>query len=229
MLSARILIVTVVFFSLLQVVSAHPSDGYDARPLSNTFGMEGYGLPVEWEINDLDFVQTYPAPETLTTTEKYMIKGCPAGPEGKPLAPWYSVVKTEAQRFYYKFGYIPEQLTPDVLSAAWGLPEDEIYPWVMEQVISPITGDYPYLNHKHFSPGNLYIRPLTEEEKRHIASFSSSNYSLWFEGLDSPSPREMKAGNRERVPVEVMGVFYLRLYGYNDVITTGISTGMHPE
>ena len=229
MLSLRIPIGAVFVFGLLQVVSAHPSDGYEPRPLSNTFGLEGYGLPIEWEINDLDFVQTYPAPGTMTPEEMYMIGGCPRGPEGKPLAPWYSVVKNEAQRFYYKFGYIPEQLTPDVIAAAWGLPEDEIYPWVMEQIVSPITGDYPYLNHQHFSPGNLYFRTLTDAEKWHIASFSPDNYMLWFEGTAAPSPFDRAAGIKEREPVEVMGVFYLRLYGYNDVITTGVLTGMRPE
>ena len=95
---------------------------------------------------------------------------------------------------------------------------DCISPERLERMKSPISGQYPRLDAREFSPGDFYIRPLTEDEKRHFASLSTEFEELWYEGLlRNPVSGEVRA-------VDLIGntVLYVRVYGEYNVIHTGL-------
>lgn len=217
------LVSLVVMSALLGVIAtapalAHPADGYPPVPLSETYGKPGYGQPEGWNIGDIYFVSDYPDGNTLSDTEIYMLRGSQGSSYGVPLLSWEKMVCSIAKLYHLKTGQFPEQLTPDAIAAALGEDVNDVDAQLLEELKSPITGSYPYLTEQQFSPGNLYIKALDETEKSHIASQSEYFYDLWYNGIcyDRLSGCWYDA--------DVHGVYYVRLYGYTEVLHTSIFT-----
>jgi len=153
-----------------------------------------------------------------------MIMGSQSGPNGVALQPWKMLVYNEALRYYLKFGYVPEQLTPEVVAAGRDVTVGELDYELLDELRSPLTNDYPILNSSSFSAGNVYLRLLTDEEKTHIATYSPSHYRQWFRNERPGEAMELLAGHSKGESTEILAVFYMRLYGWNEVIDTSIIT-----
>lgn len=199
-------------------LAAHPSYGYEPNSLRQTYGLPGHGLPASWTINDLVFLEDYPAAASLTSPEIYMITGSQGSSFGRDLEPWYIVVQRHATNYYTKYGTMPDQLTPEVLAEIYDTDVSSLDPELLDEIKSPLTGQFPRLNATQQSPGDLYIRPLTSDEMMFIGNQSQWNYDIWI----NHQSRDVETGEVEYI--DLLGVFYTRVYGLNDVILVDLAT-----
>ncbi|MCH7471931.1 hypothetical protein IIA79_03155 [bacterium] len=193
--------------------TAHPLDGYEPRELRDGYGTDSVGLGPEFSINELYFVGPFPDPSTLTNQEKYMIAGAREGPWGAAF-PWYQDIWMMVRAYYAKTGEIPERISPDMVRAVWGT--GEAAEKRLPLYTSPLTNEFPRLQADEFSPGDLYIRPLSIEEKEFFAQWDPKLDSLlheqiWFDPI---------AGRKVRAAMDPE-VFYVRVYGWSEVILVG--------
>jgi hypothetical protein len=211
--------VTVILIIVMGISNAlaHPADGYQAKELHPYYGTEKYGLGPEYNINELYFVRPLPDPATLTETEKYVLAGLTQDGPGHLRQAYYLDVCDAALGYCLNTKSMPNEVSTEMLITLDAEP-DCISPERLERMTSPISGQYPRLDAKDFSPGDFYIRPLTEDEKRHFASLSKEFEELWYEGvIKNPVSGDVKA-------VDLIGntVLYVCVYGENSVILTGL-------
>jgi hypothetical protein len=208
-------VVLLLVWTTTATAAGHPSDGYPAKPLPERYGTADYGYGPEYSVGDLVFTQDYPAPDSLSHEERYMLSGCVSGPQGWSLRPWREEVLMLVLAYYSQYETIPSRITPDVIAAvsADGAASEErlaIYR-------SPITGDFPALDAVDFEPGQVYCRLLTIGEMEHIASVDPSRRELWFGSQwINPKTREVEPATSVSPPL------YLRVYGKNGTIYEGI-------
>jgi len=206
MLSIRIMsLLAAVSVALMQYAQAHPCELYDPFPFRCPYGRVGYNSLAGYSFGDVTFVDQYPDPATLTDIEAYMVNGCMQDETQAALDSWWRIVMRYVEPYYEQYGVIPTQLTPEVMGDT--NPDD------FEKVVSPITGDYPRLDCTAFSPGNMYVKVLTEAEMQQIAAVSKTAYAFWYEGQAQYPPDFKTHSVRLNGPV-----YYVRIYGYNDVI-----------
>jgi hypothetical protein len=151
--------------------SAHPADSYDPNNLHPSYGADwGYGLFSEWGINDITFTQPYPDPSSLTPAERYIVAGATSTATDRPLSkrlhPWWRDVCAVAMN-YYQEGRLPAQLNEQMVRATAADPDGVSQAWV-DLHRSPLTGEFPRLDAREFSPGDVYMRILTEDEVQHF-------------------------------------------------------------
>jgi hypothetical protein len=214
----------IIFITALVVVSAissqayaHPADGYTPKELPDKYGEDGW-YTSDYDINEIYFICPFPDPNSLSDREKYMIAGVADGPAGTHMA-WYMNIYSAVSSYYKKTGSIPSYFSAEMLmeTASCGAGTEEITEDVLSVFRSPITGEYPKLNATSFSPGDLYIRPLTEAEKQFFASKDLFFKHIWLDGtLYCPETNRI-----ERVQI-LDEPFYIRIYGETEVIFTYI-------
>lgn len=192
---------------------AHPSDGYTPGDPPRAYGMATYGLSPELNLEDLTFTRPYPSPDSLTTREKYYVFGTTSGPKGYPLDPYYLDVMSVVYSLYNVTGSIPTTLTNDLIAQSYGQPVEQIDSMHFETLRSPFTGDYPMLNAASFTPGQFYIRVLTEDEIKHFSQYIPSLKSLYFDhAIQDPT-------NGNWQSAKLLGpIMYVRVYGEHQVI-----------
>lgn len=219
MLRLILSITTFIVWSLGMVGTAfaHPSDGYPARPLQSGYGEPDYGFPSSFSFNDITFVQ-YPQANTLSEQEKYMLSGTSSGPWGYALPAWYISVFQAVQTYYKKHQVIPASFSPEMFLEFVADPSS-IQQDYLDLFKSPLTGDWPLLNAQSYSPGNMYIRVLTEDEMQYYADLNPVFQELWFDGVFRKGD-----GTFENVKM-ISNVFYVRVYGLNGVIYNGLLYG----
>ena len=200
--------------ALIQYAQAHPCEQYDPFPFRCPYGQTGDSILANYNFGDITFVDQYPDPATLTDIEAYMVNGCMQDETHGALESWWRIVMRYVRPYYNQYGVIPAQLTPDEIGDAYyGFGLAEVPPSHLEQIVSPITGDYPRLDCATFSPGNMYIKVLNESEMQQVAAVSEFYQSFWYDGLAKLPPDHEMHNVKLTSPV-----FYIRIYGYNDVI-----------
>lgn len=209
------LLLTIVIVFPLSGAWAHPADGYEPKELQPGYGTEDVGLGPECNINDLYFVRPYPDPSTLTDQEKYMLAGAQGGPPGT-LRPWYEEIFQAVSGYYGRTGVLPAQFSAAIMREL-AIDPNDIPAERLELFKSPLTGEFPRLDAVDFSAGDIYMRPVTEEEKRHLAEHVPHWHDIWFAG----ECLDVATGETKSVML-LSDVFYVRVYGLNDVIHTGI-------
>jgi hypothetical protein len=166
-------------------------------------------------MGDLTFVGPEGAEpkQSLTPAEIYMLAGTGKGQKGDgSYGPWNTMVFNAAYSIYMETGSLPDRLTDAVLRKSNHY--KDVSNASIELFRNPLTGEWPSLKAQQFSPGDLYIRPLSNTELRHFASLSPIYSGMWLEGK-GPGGR----GNRQ-----LSGpVFYVRIYGAQGVISNGFS------
>jgi hypothetical protein len=173
-------------------------------------------LAPECSIGDITFTRSFPDPSTLSSEELYILSGSTGSALGHPLKPWRKDVSRLVQALHVNLGYIPDQLTEELVRSVVCESSQVDDLWV-EQFKSPLTGEFPRLDASEFSPGDLYIRALSEQEKQHIASFIDIYYSFWYDSAWFNPEEDMWE------KAELSGdVYYVRIYGWNDVLIEGI-------
>lgn len=129
---------------------------------------------------------------------------------------WYMVICETVSAYRQRTGTMPVEYSAEIIKAL--LPEgQEVGEDELAVFRSPITGEFPKLNATGFSAGDLYIRPLTEDEKEHIASLDEHYRTMWYDGLELGPITEAYHNI-----MLITDVYYVRVYGYNDVIHTGL-------
>jgi hypothetical protein len=209
-----IIAIAMLFFPMS--AGAHPADGGKAIEVHQDYGTEFYGMGAEFNINDLYFVKPLPDPATLSEIEKYMLRGLSEDNPGGAMRAWYMVICETVSAYRQRTGTMPTEYSAEIIQAL--LPEgQEVGEEELAVFRSPITGEFPKLNATEFSAGDLYIRPLTEDEKQYIANVDNTYQQMWYEGLQYEPIAE--AYNNIMM---ITDVYYVRVYGYNDVIHTGL-------
>ena len=86
----------------------------------------------------------------------------------------------------------------------------------MSWFYSPITGELPLLSAEEFSPGNIYLRELTEDEAQQAAE------------SDEILRKALNGGYTDSATGEFLeitmltGVYYYRVYGLTGVLQAGL-------
>ena len=200
--------------------SAHPYEDYPVIRPFDCYGRPGLAGSPEWNYGDITFAEAYPDPATLTDAEAYMLNGCAEyeGSDQLALASWHSLVMLYVKFHYSRFGEIPAVLTPQVCADAVGKEIADLPAGHVAQLVCPLTGDYPRLDAAGFSPGNLYVKVLSEDEMRHFAGIKKRYDDIWFKGIE-----EAPSGTYE---VKLTSpVYYVRMYGRTGVIHNAIRFG----
>lgn len=216
-----ILLLVVLMLALLTTAAyaAHPAEGKKIPEDANALLCQQAGVPEGWDINELTFIKTgdYPTVDELTYLEIYMIAGVNWEKDGKTwgMSPWSNHVFTAVNRFYDLYGYVPEVLDEEIIHMTPGY--EKATGDKLNEFRNPLTGEWPVLNAADFSPGDMYIRPLTEEEKIHFAALNSTYDDHWFKGHGYNMIEK-----RDVQYTMLSEPFYIRMYGLNDVILTYI-------
>jgi len=215
------LIVVMLFASAAQ---AHPADGYTPEELSPAYGTESMGLPPEWGIGDLTFTRPYPDPAGLTAQERYIVAGARGyGPLGERLLPWYNDVWAAVSAIYERDGSMPGMLTEELVRSVAKNPENVSQAWV-DHFRSPLTNEFPRLDAAAFSPGDVYIRTLTEAEKSHFASLLGEYDHNFNRG------EMLNTITGEWVRAHLAGeVYYVRVYGLTGVLHNNLHYSIFPD
>jgi hypothetical protein len=73
----------------------------------------------------------------------------------------------QCRAYFKEHGSVPEALTPTVLSETTGISESEAES--LTYFKNPFSGDWVRCREANPSPGNIYCRPLSSDEVRHVA------------------------------------------------------------
>jgi hypothetical protein len=188
---------------------SHPASGYSARELSENYGTENWGLPAQWSTDDLQFTRDFPAASSLTETEKYMLAGCSDSEYGTGLTAWYENVYQFVCAYYSEKGSIPDTITPEAISEVYA---GDTLQWALDVLRNPLTDAYPRLNADNPSPGDFYIRPLTDAEMQYYSTLNPWYRYVWYgkknliSDLDAATPQRFGP------------VFFIRMYGLHGVL-----------
>lgn len=192
---------------------AHPADGYATNPLPEGYGTIEYHTGPVNGIGVMTFTCPYPSPESLTEAEKYVIAGTVSGPEGQALQPWVYQIGQVISFYYQKEGYIPGRFSTDMLFALeYG--DSTIDDARLDIFRSPITEEFPRLDAGNFSPGDLFVHILSEDEKWEYSEDSPQLRDAWFNKVSEHEGQSYE--------VNPSPVTYVRVYGENDIIIEAI-------
>lgn len=213
MRSLTILGLSVVFaLAAFMTVTAsdHSGGAYLSFPVPASYGLEGWGYPVEADCPTLTFTHTWPDPRTLTSAECYIIAGSFDSERG-PMPPWSFTLGTWLALYYAQHDSLPDVLTAELIrnAALSGLEPDQ---YVLDLLKSPITGDYPRLDAAKFARGQVYARALTLDEMERISKAIPRFSQAWFdhETFDADLGRWVK--------VATSPPLFIRFYGESGVI-----------
>jgi hypothetical protein len=201
-----------------QAVFAHPADGRTPRRLPSGYGSEHYGYPPDYNFADIVFQESFPDPETLSDAEKYIISG--AQSDGfSALYPWWYEVFTTIDLHEKMHGYIPAVLDEDAIRRCFENGEADAA--LIDRLRSPLTGDFPRTDQVNNSAGDLYCRKLTDQEISLISELDPRLREL----RQNSQWINPETGDWEQATLTT-GVYYIRIYGWNDVIYECIQFGV---
>jgi hypothetical protein len=205
----------------------HPAVEYTANELPAQYGTANYGLSADYNYGDLTFHAPYPDPQTLTDMERYMLGGAHSDTPGHALKPWVDHVFQTVSSLHMATGEVPADLSLETLRelpVAGDQPFDPTADhWNLFR--SPITGEFPRLDAQDFSPGQVFIRELTEDEVAHFASVSPIYEQHWIDGVIL-DPETDEVIDHVTLSSEI---YYMRVYGVSDVIYSNIVYSLAPQ
>jgi hypothetical protein len=119
-----------------------------------------------------------------------------------------------ASAYFQKHGELPSALTEAVIADVFGSREPSNPAFLFLR--SPVSGRYPRLDAKEFSPGDIYMRPLNEAEIQHFCRHENL--------LNDVAGRGRVLGESgEEFAARLLGrVFYFRMYGFDGVIDNSL-------
>jgi hypothetical protein len=82
---------------------------------------------------------------------------------------------------------------------------------------NPLTGDWPILDSRDFSPGDFFFRILSEAEIEHFSQKIPQCRELW---IDRRQQDPVSGEWRSMQPL-FDGVLYVRMYGLQGVLISG--------
>lgn len=203
---------------------AHPAEGYTPNELHPGYGTDQIGERAAWSFDDIVFTQPYPDPQTLTDIEKYMIEGTKdSWTPGAGLGPWWQNVMNVVVSYDKKHNAIPDALTEEVARDVSWQPST-VDDSAMAMYANPITDQVARLKSKEFSPGDMYIRRLTDGDLARLAEKDSLMEDALAGVVRHPVTKDVTQRIRLTSPV-----YYFRLYGRQGVILSRIYFTFKPE
>lgn len=218
--SLLILSVSIVILVAVQpAVASHPAEGKELPEYAEFVLGPHTGYEDGWDINDLTFpaIGESPSFDQLTFLEIYMVCGVVWEVDGRQhgLNPWSTLIYQAVEKFYEEFAYVPDILDEPTLRSIPGF--EDIPAEKLAEYRNPLTGDWPRMDARAFSPGDCYIRPLTEDEMVHFAGLNETYRNHWYDGQAYSLTKD------EYVPVQLLSEpFYVRIYGLSDVLLVQI-------
>ncbi len=170
----------------------------------------------KWDYNDVVLTIPLQPTATLADMEWYMVYGAYASPYSElGMDRWHLLVSSYVHRFYTEHGYIPEQLTPEILMMSYG--PQQVEPKILDVYRNPLTGEWPRLNAKEHSPGDLFIKVLSPDEEEYYSQIDS-DINAYCNTYETYNP---STGECVRMRPVNNGVLYVRMYGYSGVLHNG--------
>lgn len=206
---------------MVPVAAAVPSaDGMTARDVSS-FYSSGLTSAFNWESFTFIDPGDKPPMQSLSNLERYMIAGTEPR-AGQAFDPWYVMVFSFAAAYYKNFGSLPDTLTPEMVRSIPG--QEQVSDDILERLRNPLTGNWPRLKAQDFSPGDIYLQPLTPAEMQHFATALPNLGKVWIEGLtidtdsalDGADPADCFTQRCELYAPP----FYVKVYGHSGVLLT---------
>ena len=202
------------------VALAHPAEGQTARDVSYFYDT-GITSAFNWGVFTFADTQDKQPQSSLTNIEKYMIAGTEPR-DGHALDPWYVQVFAIAAAYYKAFNSLPDALSPEAVKRIPGL--EQISDEQLELLRNPLTGAWPNLNAQAFSPGDLYLQPLTPADMQHFAAALPNLGKVWMMGLTIDTDRAMGGANLADCFTQRCEMytppFYVRVYGRTGTLIT---------
>jgi hypothetical protein len=205
------LVTPFILLGLLTPVAAwasHPAEGQQSLPLAGEYAAGNNDRTPDWDFGEIRMTDIKPDPATLSDMERYMVAGTATStlPNGLGLLPWKQEIWSAVVNYYDTFGTVPTELNPQVLRQIPGLANasDEF----LQIYSNPLTGAWPRMDASTQSPGDVFIRPLTETEMRYYGTRSRTYWQEWFNGTDLHHRKRRLDGK----------VWYVRVYGLHGVL-----------
>lgn len=225
-LSLCVLMTSLLLVGMPCSAAAHPYQGLQLEDIPGEYGVCQY--PPEADFAEIRFTHDFPPPETLSPAEQFVVAGSLDAP-GSPdvgLQPWWQYVVLAVRSYYSKYGHVPPALSQDILEDLYGntvLPSPD---W-LEMFKSPLTDQFPRLDALQNSPGDLYIRELSEPEIADLSQYDLSLHTIYYEHRFYPNGMYADPELRSTQPYEnvthVSPVFFVRVHGWNGVIWEVVS------
>jgi hypothetical protein len=220
----KILLVTIIAFTSVLVsytAGAHPSDAYEPRGLPAAYGTEGYAYGSRFNFAEIIFQEQFPDPDALTDEEKYIVSGTAVSSNGDGMPAWNLEIFMMLERYERIHGYLPTVLDEEAIRSVLG--DTTVSSSFFDKFRSPLTEEFPRVDALDFSPGDIYCRKLTENELDNIAQIDPYILGL----VDHGEWVNPETGQTESAHFAT-GVYYIRIYGWNDVIYESIQFGVSP-
>jgi hypothetical protein len=213
-------ITSLLFVSTVASAASHPSSGYPAHDLGGAYG----GLPASLSTGDYLFLEEADRQDRsqLSQSELYMLVGTSRSAGRGGLSPWYMSVYFAASAYHQSFGQLPSTL---------GLAElQKLYPSAPVEKLdvyrNPLTGQWPRLNASAHSPGDMYLKVLSQSDMAWFGERHSGLSAIWFQN-SHPNPDDIRAGmtpdTARKLGLGLAGPpIYMRLYGSSGVLKTDL-------
>lgn len=203
---------------------AHPAEGYTPNDLHPGYGTDQVGERAAWSFDDIVFTQPYPDRRTLSDIEKYMLEGTKdSWTPGVGLGAWWQNVMNVVVSYDKKHNAIPDALTEEVVRDVSWKPSD-VDANAMAIYANPITDQVAKLKSADFSPGDMYIRRLSDGDLARLAEKDS----LLEDALAGVVRHPVTKDVMQRITL-TSPVYYFRLYGRSGVILSRIFYTYKPE
>lgn len=199
-------------------LAAHPAEGQQVRkdfPYSLMYE-SAYNakaqLGDEWNYGDIQLALPLQPPDSLTDLEWYIVNGaetCPYSEYG--MSAWYYNIAEYVHQYYTRHGVIPEQFGTEILAMCPGL--HHVDSRAGDIYRNPFTGEWPRLDAREHSPGDVFVKILNEDEELHYAVLKPSLYAYCY----THAYNDPVHGHTYLKPVH-KGVLYIRVYGRSGVI-----------
>lgn len=204
----KVLLTVILMVSINCGVSyAHPAEEIEASEFPSYDFIAGDS---SWNVGEMKFysLEERVPYENLTDLEKYMLAGGVNPQTGERFGSWHMSVLREIRTYVMNHGSVPESLTLEVLN-------DNVSPWEYptegwEWLKNPLSDKAVRLSETIPSPGNMFVKVITKEEKIKL-SFLHPSFKQAF-GLNIDQNPDL-GGELDTMP-EIEGpVLYWRLYG----------------
>jgi len=190
-----------------------------------------YRSPAIKSWRDLKFDDPLVPFDKMTYEEKLLVWGYRSG-KGLPVALMPHQLSMLAYQQYHFVGRTTPDLLAHINAPAWDMATLQDY---LADCISPVTGKLIEVNHQDFSPGNAYVRIVSEEEVKELVKLDPSldewwNYAILAGGKnDAEDVRITLTGKEKHVePGFAMPgkhkpyLVYIRIYGHDGVLMEGL-------
>ena len=196
---------------------AHPYEDIELNAWPDWFYGENYGFGPEYQLTGVEFSNDKPDTSSLTDAEQYMVCGGRDPQSGRIFLPWVNEVVSFTCAYYMLTHEMPQRLDDGIIDRLRQQGQGDYPEAILERIKSPITGNYVNLNSLDFAAGQVFMKPLSMAEMQRLASVDSHYQEIWFDHTwYNPDTGELE-GSKLLTPV-----FYIRVYGRNQVIYESI-------